>query len=250
MFELHQWLYHLHNKNIHPESIWKSSFFAQYVACWRFFSWKGPRLVPWCVRGLILRAFFFSPCRAQSVHIGNEQQCGCDISENANTIISTPPLSLSQHQYLCAHGGGSEIPGPEFALSWQGKRLIRTHAPLLVTLPASPAQHATLDLNAFFSLFSSSCWMCCDVWAAVEMRDWFNKERVFSVEGGCSSSSVFPPRLSPEMAPVKWFDACCKGGHFLLSTELHMAPHQEELNQRCRSPHVRTAARGSLAGFT
>lgn len=151
MFELHQWLYHLHNKKIHPESIWKSSFFAQYVACWRFFSWKGPRLVPWCVRGLILRAFFFPPCRAQSVHIGNEQQCGCDISENANTI-STPP-SLSQHQYLCAHGGGSEIPGPEFALSWQGKRLIRTHAPLLVTLPASPAQHATLDLNAFFFFF-------------------------------------------------------------------------------------------------
>lgn len=133
----------------------KQLFFAQYVACWQFFSWRGPHLVPWCVRGLILRAFFFFfffSCRAQSVHIGNEQQCGCDISENANTIISPPP-SLPAHQYLCAHGGGSEIPGPEFALSWQGKRLIRTHAPLLVTLPASPAQHATLDLNVFFFFF-------------------------------------------------------------------------------------------------
>lgn len=249
MFELHQWLYHLHNKNIHPESIWKSSFFAQYVACWRFFSWKGPRLVPWCVQGLILRAFF-SPMQSTICTHREWTAMWMWHFRECQHHHQHPPPPLSQHQYLCAHGGGSEIPGPEFALSWQGKRLIRTHAPLLVTLPASPAQHATLDLNAFFSLFSSSCWMCCDVWAAVEMRDWFNKERVFSVEGGCSSSSVFPPRLSPEMAPVKWFDACCKGGHFLLSTELHMAPHQEELNQRCRSPHVRTAARGSLAGFT
>lgn len=30
-------------------------------------------------------------------------------------------------------------------------------------------------------------------------------------------------------------------GHFLLSTELHMAPHQEELNHCCCSLHVRTA---------
>lgn len=213
---------------------------------------KGPSPRPLMHSGTHLKSLFFFPMQSTicthrewtAMWMWHFREC------QHHHQHPPPPLSLSQHQYLCAHGGGSEIPGPEFALSWQGKRLIRTHAPLLVTLPASPAQHATLDLNAFFSLFSSSCWMCCDVWAAVEMRDWFNKERVFSVEGGCSSSSVFPPRLSPEMAPVKWFDACCKGGHFLLSTELHMAPHQEELNQRCRSPHVRTAARGSLAGFT
>lgn len=77
---------------------------------------KGPSPRPLMRSGTHLESLFFSPCRAQSVHIGNEQQCGCDISENANTIISTPP-SLSQHQYLCAHGGGSEIPGLEFALS-------------------------------------------------------------------------------------------------------------------------------------
>lgn len=74
---------------------------------------KGPSPRPLMCSGTHLKSLFFS-CGAQSVHIGNEQQCGCDISENANTIISTPP---SQHQYLCAHGGGSEIPGPEFALS-------------------------------------------------------------------------------------------------------------------------------------
>lgn len=39
--------------------------------------------------------------------------------------------------------------------------------------------------------------------------------REFSVEGGCSRSLVSPPpHSSPEMAPVKWFDACCKGATF------------------------------------
>lgn len=91
-------------------------------------------------------------------------------------------------QYLCAHGGGLEIPNPEFASSWQGKRLIRTHTPLLVTLPASLAQHATLDLNVFFFL-PSICWMCCDVWAAVEKRDWFNKKSV-SEEGAAAQQQL------------------------------------------------------------
>lgn len=70
--------------------------------------------------------------------------------------------------------------------------------------------------------------------------------RVFPRRG---AAAVAPFSLEPRDGPVKWFDACCTGP-LLLSTELHMAPHQEELNQRCCSPHVKTAARGSLAEFT
>lgn len=39
-------------------------------------------------------------------------------------------------------------------------------------------------------------------------------------------------------------------GHFLLSADLHMAPHQEELNQCCCSLHVKLYTECGLAGLS
>lgn len=116
-----------------------------------------------------------------------------------SALLYHPPSSVS----VCSRGRFRNT--EEFALSWRGKCFIRTHAPLLLTLPPFLAQHTTLDWN--FSFFFI-CWMPCDVrWAAVEMRDWFNKESV-SEEGGCSTTAA---HSSPKNGPVKWFDACCMG---------------------------------------
>lgn len=132
-------------------------------------------------------------CRAQSVHILNEQ-CECDISENASTMISCyhPP-----HQHLCAHGGGLEKPSPEFALSWQGKCLIRAHTPLLVTLPASPAQHATLWFKWFggwggvYPLLSFLPFAECAAMFELQLKCVTDLiRRVCFRGGGCSMSSV------------------------------------------------------------
>lgn len=95
-----------------------------------------------------------------------------------------------------------------------------TRSPLLVT-------HHACTLPTFIPL---SCLLPFAERAAVEMRERFNKQ------GGCARSG-----------PARWSEAGCTRAHVLLSTQLHMAPHQEELNQRCCSPHVRTAARLQLS---
>lgn len=126
-------------------------------------------------------------------------------------------LLIIPHQCLWAHGGGLEIPNPEFALSWQGKCLIRTHTPFLVTLPAFLAQHATLDLSVggwcggWGEGVSSICWMCCDVWAAVEMRDWFNKESVSEEGAAVQQQQQLPSHSSPKMALWSGSMLCCMG---------------------------------------
>lgn len=121
------------------------------------------------------------------------------------------PCRIIPHQYLRAHGGGLEIPNPEFALSWQGKRLIRTHTPLRVTLPASLAQHATLDLNGvFFSLLLPFA----ECAAMYELRlkcvtDLIRRECF--LRRGAAAAAAAPFSLEPREGPVKWFDACCMG---------------------------------------
>lgn len=116
-------------------------------------------------------------------------------------------------------GAVKKYPTPEFALSWQGKCLI--------------IKHGTQTRCAWFKCFSffTPSILPFAEWAAVEMRDWFNKSLR---GGGCRTAAAARSSLEPS----EWFDARAAWGHFLLSSELHMAPHQEELNQRCRSPRV------------
>lgn len=87
---------------------------------------------------------------------------------------------------------------------------------------AAGLQHATPNgcLNYYF--FCPEC-------AAFEMPDQFWM-RVLQC---CSNGSRRALHLGPTLAA--W-------GHFLLSTEFHMVPHQGELYQRRRCQHVKTEA--------
>lgn len=148
-------------------------------------------------------------------------------------VCRHPAASAHIGACVCTRSRGLLIPNPSLELTGQTSHYKTRH-------PSAGTQTRCAWFKCFSFFYPLQFFHLLNELQLKCVTDLIRQESLRG--GGCRTAAAARSSLEPD----EWFDARAAWGHFLLSSELHMAPHQEELNQRCRSPCV-TLQQGQLS---